>query len=181
MIQAGISSQTQAMPVVRLAQNDLLRLTLPVPVTDVAEVKDGDPVEVIVSNPARTIRGTISRYADSVQMSTRTMDTQVDIPNADGSLIPGMYAEVHLHLGNRPNTLSVPVDAIDGVGTAVEQAYVVRFGVIHVVQVTTGLQTPTRLQVLSGLQRGDQVVVGRHSGLSEGEKVQARSATYEND
>ena len=181
MIQAGISSQTQAMPVVRLAQNDLLRLTLPVPVTDVAEVKDGEPVDVIVSNPARTIRGTISRYADSVQMATRTMDTQVDVPNIDGSLIPGMYAEVHLHLADRPNTLSVPVDAIDGIGTAVEQAYVVRAGVVHVVQVTTGLQTPTRLQILTGLQPGDQVVVGRHSGLSEGERVQARSATYENN
>ena len=181
MIQAGISSQTQAMPVVRLAQNDLLRLTLPVPVTDVAEVKDGEPVDVIVSNPARKIRGTISRYADSVQMSTRTMDTQVDVPNPDDSLIPGMYAEVHLHLADRPNTLSVPVDAIDGIGTAVEQAYVVRGGVVHVVQVTTGLQTPTRLEVLSGLQSGDQVVVGRHSGLSEGERVLARSATYENN
>ena len=181
MIQAGISSQTQAMPVVRLAQNDLLRLTLPVPVTDAAEVKDGQPVDVNVSNPSRTIRGTITRYADSVQMATRTMDTQVDVPNPDGSLIPGMYAEVHLHLADRHNVLSVPVDAVDGLGTAVEQAYVVRSGVIHVVQVTTGLQTPTRLEILSGLQDGDQVVVGRHSGLSEGEQVQPRAATYEND
>jgi RND family efflux transporter MFP subunit len=181
MIQAGISSETQSMPVVRLAQNDLLRLTLPVPVTDVAEVKDGQPVDVNIANPTRTIRGKIARYADSVLMATRTMDTQVDVPNVDGSLIPGMYAEVHLHLADRPNTLSVPVDAIDGVGTSVEQAYVVRSGVVHVVQVTTGLQTPTRLEVLSGLQAGDQVVVGRHSGLSEGEKVEAQAASYENN
>lgn len=181
MIQAGVSSQTQAMPVVRLAQNDLLRLTLPVPVTDAAEVKDGQPVDVNVASPARIIRGKITRYADSVQMATRTMDTQVDVPNPDGSLIPGMYAEVHLHLAARPNVLSVPVDAVDGVGTAVEQAYVVRSGVVHVVQVTTGLETPTRLEILSGLQAGDQVVVGRHSGLSEGEQVQPRAASYEND
>lgn len=180
MIQAGISSQTQSMPVVRLAQNNLLRLTLPVPVTDVAEVKEGQPVDVNISNPTRTIRGKIARYADSVLMATRTMDTQVDVPNVDGSLVPGMYAEVHLHLADRPDTLSVPVDAIDGLGTSVEQAYVIRSGVVHVVQVTTGLQTPTRLEVLSGLQAGDQVVVGRHSGLSEGEKVDARPASYEN-
>jgi RND family efflux transporter MFP subunit len=181
MIQAGISSQTQSMPVVRLAQNNLLRLTLPVPVTDVAEVKDGQPVDVNIANPTRTIRGKIARHADSVLMATRTMDTQVDVPNIDGSLVPGMYAEVHLHLADRPNTLSVPVDAIDGVGTSVEQAYVVRSGVVHVVQVTTGLQTPTRLEVLSGLQAGDRVVVGRHSGLSEGEKVEAQPASYENN
>ena len=181
MIQAGTASQSQAMPVVRLAQNNVLRLTLPVPVTDVAEVTDGEPVDVNVANPPRTLRGKISRYADSVQMATRTMDTQVDVPNADGTLVPGMYAEVHLHLADRPNVLSVPVDAIDGLGTSVEQAYIVRSGVVHVVQVTTGLQTPTRLEVLTGLQAGDQVVVGRHTGLSEGEKVQARPATYEND
>jgi RND family efflux transporter MFP subunit len=180
MIQAGISSQTQSMPVVRLAQNDLLRLTLPVPVTDVAEVKNGQPVDVNLSNPARTIRGRVARFADSVLMATRTMDTQVDVPNSDGSLVPGMYAEVHLHLASRPNTLSVPVDAIDGMGTSVEQAYVVRSGVVHVVKVETGLQTPSKIEVLSGLQAGDQVVVGRHSGLSEGEKVEAKPASYEN-
>ncbi|QMV18433.1 efflux RND transporter periplasmic adaptor subunit [Granulicella sp. 5B5] len=180
MIQAGISSQTQAMPVVRLAQYDVLRLTLPVPVTDAAEIKDGQSVDVNVANPSRTLRGKIARYAGSVQMDTRTMDTQVDVRNADGSLLPGMYAEVHLHLADHPHVMSVPIDAIDGLGTSVEQAYVVRDGVVHVVQVTTGLQTPTRLEVLSGLEAGDQVVVGRHTGLSEGEKVQPRPATYEN-
>ncbi len=179
MIQAGTASQTQAMPLVRLAQDNVLRLTLPVPVTDVAEVKDGETVEVNVANPPRTLRGKVSRYADTVQMATRTMDTQVDVPNADGTLVPGMYAEVHLHLADRPNVLSVPVDAADGLGTAVEQAYVVRAGTVHVVQVKTGLQTATRLEILSGLQPGDQVVVGRHSGLSEGERVQARAASYE--
>jgi RND family efflux transporter MFP subunit len=167
--------------VVRLAQNSVLRLTLPVPVTDVAEVKDGQAVDVNIANPPRTLHGKISRYANSVQMATRTMDTQVDVPNTDGTLVPGMYAEVHLHLANRPNVLSVPLDAVDGLGTSVEQTYVVRSGVIHVVQVTTGLQTPTQLEVLSGLQAGDQVVVGRHTGLAEGEKVQARPATYETD
>ena len=179
MIQAGISSESQAMPVVRLAQYDVLRLTLPVPVTDATEIKDGQSVDVNVSNPSRTIHGKISRYAGSVQMDTRTMDTQVDVPNADGSLLPGMYAEVHLHLADRPNVLSVPVDAVDGLGTAVEQAYLVLDGMVHVVQVTTGLQTPNRLEILSGLKAGDQVIVGRHSGLSEGEDVQAQIATYE--
>jgi RND family efflux transporter MFP subunit len=181
MIQAGISSQTQAMPVVRLAQYNVLRLTLPVPVTDAAEIKAGQPVDINVSNPPRTLHGKIARYAGSVQMSTRTMDTQVDVPNADGSLLPGMYAQVHLHLADRSNVISVPIDAVDGIGTSVEQAYVVRDGIVHVVQVKTGLQTPNRLEILSGLKAGDRVIVGRHTGLSDGEKVQARPATYEND
>ncbi len=180
MVQAGISSQTQAMPVIRLAQVNVLRLTLPVPVSEAGAVRNGQPVEVYVLNPSRIIEGKITRYADSIQMATRTMDTQVDVRNDDGTLLPGMYAEVHLHLADRHNVLSVPLDAVDGLGTAVEQAYVVRSGVVHVTQVTTGLQSPTRLEILSGLRAGDQVVVGRHSGLSEGQTVQAREATYEN-
>ena len=178
MIQAGISS-TQALPVVTLAQNDILRLTLPVPVNAVAEVRDGQTVEVEVSSLHRKLQGKVSRFSDAVQMSTRTMTTEVDVPNADGSLVPGMYAEVHLHLANRPAALSVPLDAVDGLGTSVQQAYVVRDGVIHLVTVTVGLQTANRLEILSGLQNGDKVIVGRHTGLSDGQKVDAQPAAYE--
>jgi RND family efflux transporter MFP subunit len=179
MIQAGISSQSQAMPVVKLAQNDVLRLILPVPVTDVAAVHNGQLVDVNVASLGRKIQGKVTRYADSVQMSTRTMDTEVDVPNPDGSLVPGMYAEVHLHLAARPNVLSVPLDAVDGLGTSVQQVYIVRDGVVHLVIVQVGLQTPSRIEVLSGLNRGDQVIVGRHTGLSDGQKVNAQPAAYE--
>jgi len=179
MIQAGISSQTQAMPVVSLAQNDLLRLILSVPVSDVAGIRDGQPVEVDVTSMARTLQGKVIRYADSVQMATRTMDTEVDVPNPDGTLVPDMYAEVHLRMAARPNVLSVPLDAVDGLGTSVQQAYVVRDGVIHLVNVKVGLQTATRIEILSGLKAGDKVVVDRHTGLSDGEKVDAEPVAYE--
>jgi RND family efflux transporter MFP subunit len=179
MIQAGIASETQSMPVVRLAQNDLLRLILPVPVSDVAGVHDGQQVDVDVVSLGRTLRGKVTRYTDSVQMDTRTMDTEVDVLNPDGSLVPGMYAEVHLHLAARPSVLSVPIDAVDGIGTSVQQAYVVRDGIVHLTNVKTGLQTATRIEILSGLQSGDKVIVGRHSGLSDGEQVNAEPAAYE--
>lgn len=181
MIQAGISSQTQAMPVVRLAQNNLLRLTLPVPVSAVADIHHGDSVDVNVTTLGRTFSGKITRFTDSLQTSTRTMDTEVDVPNRDGKLVPGMYAEVHLHLATHPNVLSVPVDAVDGLGTTVQHVYVVRGGELHLVKVTIGLQTPTKVEIFSGIQSGDQVVVGRHSGLSDGEKVTPRAASYESD
>jgi len=181
MIQAGISSQTQAMPLVRLAQNNRLRLTLPVPVSAVPNIHNGDSVSVNVTTLGRTFPGKITRFTDSLQTSTRTMDTEVDVPNRDGELVPGMYAEVHLHLATHPNVLSVPVDAVDGLGTTVQHVYAVRGGELHLVKVTIGLQTATRVEVLSGVQSGDQVVVGRHSGLSDGEKVTPRAASYELD
>jgi RND family efflux transporter MFP subunit len=180
MIQAGISSQTQAMPVVRLAQNNLLRLVLPVPVTAVAYIREGQTVDVVVTNTGRKLRGKIARYADSVQMATRTMETEVDVPNPDGTLVPGMYAEVHLHLANHPAALSVPIDAVDGLGTSVQQAYVVRDGVVHLRNVQVGLQTANRVEIVAGLKNGEMVIVGRHAGLSDGDRVEARPATYEN-
>lgn len=179
MIQAGISSQTQAMPVVRLAQNNLLRLVLPVPVNAVAEIRNGQTVDVEVTSTGRKLQGKVTRYADSVQTATRTMDTEVDVPNPDGSLVPGMYAEVHLHLANRPAALSVPLDAVDGLGTSVQQAYVVRDGIVHLVTVQVGLQTATRVEILSGLDKGDKVIVGRHTGISDGQRVDAQPAAYE--
>ena len=181
MIQAGISSQTQAMPVVRLAENSLLRLTRPVPVSAVPDIHNGDPVSVNVTTLGRTFPGKITRFSDSLATATRTMDTEVDVPNHDGTLVPGMYAEVHLHLATHMNVLSVPVDAVDGLGTTVQHVYVVRDGELHLVKVTIGLQTPAKVEILSGLQNGDQVVVGRHSGLSDGEKVTPRAASYESD
>jgi RND family efflux transporter MFP subunit len=181
MIQAGISSQTQAMPVVRLAENSLLRLTLPVPVSAVADIHDGDPVSVNVTTLGRTFPGKITRFSDSLATSTRTMETEVDVPNRDGTLVPGMYAEVHLHLATHTDVLSVPVDAVDGLGTTVQHVYVVRDGELHLVKVSIGLQTSTQVEILAGVQNGDQVVVGRHSGLSDGEKVTPRTASYESD
>lgn len=179
MIQAGISSQTQAMPVVKLAQNNLLRLVLPVPVADVAEIRDGQLVDVEIASTGRKLQGKIARYADSVQMATRTMDTEVDVPNTDGSLVPGMYAEVHLHLANHAAALSVPLDAVDGIGTSVQQAYLVRDGIVHLATIKVGLQTSSRIEILSGLQSGDKVIVGRHTGISDGQKVDAQPAAYE--
>jgi RND family efflux transporter MFP subunit len=181
MIQAGISSQTQAMPVVRLAQNNLLRLMLPVPVSAVADVHNGDPISVNVTTLNRTFQGKITRFTDSLNTSTRTMDTEVDVPNQDGRLVPGMYAEVHLHLATHSNALSVPVDAVDGLGTTVQHVYIVRNGELHLAKVAVGLQTATRVEILSGVVTGDQIVVGRHTGLSDGERVTARPASYESD
>lgn len=112
-------------------------------------------------------------------MATRTMDTEVDVPNIDGSLVPGMYAEVHLHLANRAAALSVPLDAVDGLGMSVQQAYLVRDGVVHLGTLKVGLQTSSRIEILSGLQSGDKVIVGRHTGISDGQEVDAQPAAYE--
>jgi RND family efflux transporter MFP subunit len=179
MVQAGTASQSQAMPIVTIAQDNVLRLILPVPVSDVGDVRNGEPVNVNVVSLNRKLQGAVTRFANTVSVSTRTMSTEVDVINPDGSLIPGMYAEVRLHLADRKDVLSVPLDAVDGIGTSAPQAWVVRNDIAHLVSVEPGLQTATRIQILSGLSSGDQVIVGRHTGLAEGEKVSPSLAAYE--
>lgn len=171
MIQAGISSQTQAMPLVRLSQNNLLRLLLPVPESSVAHIHLDQQVEVKVPSLNRSFAGKVARFTDRVSTATRTMETEVDVPNPSRILIPGMYAEVNLRLDYRPNVLSIPVTAIDI--TAAEPAVyrVDSDQSLSVVPVRLGLETADRVEVLSGLERGDLVVVGNRSSLKSGDRV----------
>ena len=182
MIQAGTASQSQAMPLVRVSQQNLLRLILPVPVSDASEIHIGQTVDVNVQSAGRTFPGKVTRFAEDIQTATRTMNTEVDVPNPKLTLVPGMYAEVRLHLQEHPNALTVPLDAIEGVGTSSPQAYVVdRNDQVRITPVKTGLETPNRIEILSGLQNGDVLVVGRHTGLRDGEKVDPKLAEYEQD
>ncbi|MGA2579107.1 MAG: efflux RND transporter periplasmic adaptor subunit [Bryobacteraceae bacterium] len=175
MIQAGTASQTQAMPIVQLSQNNLLRLILPVPESAVSRVHVGETVEVRVSSLGRNFPGRVARFSGDIQQSTRTMDTEVDVPNAALTLIPGMYAEVNLRVDERPNALSVPLDAVDRNGTSTRVYTVTASGVIHIVPVTLGLENDRLVEVRSGLRDGDIVVVGRRTGLTDGQQVQVKS------
>jgi RND family efflux transporter MFP subunit len=174
MIQAGTSSQTQAMPVVRLSQNNLLRLIVPVPESSVPSIHKGETANVNVPVLHRTFRGHVTRFADKVQMSTRTMDTEVDVPNPDLVLVPGMYAEVVLNVDRRDHALVVPLDAVEGTGAAARAYLINDAGAIAIVPVTTGIQNNQSVEILSGLAEGQEVITGRHAGLREGEKVRPK-------
>ncbi len=182
LIQAGTASQTQAMPVVRLSQNGLLRLALPVPESAVPAIHLGEPVDVRVSALHRSFPGRVARFEDRVDQSTRTMKTEVDVPNSSLVLIPGMYAEVDLVTDQRKNVLSIPVEAIDGSGTSARVFTVQPSGTIRIVTVSLGIENAQRIEVRSGdLKEGDSVVVGSRSGLKDGNKVQPRAINLAGD
>jgi RND family efflux transporter MFP subunit len=178
MIQAGTASQTQAMPVVRLAQNNLLRLILPVPESAVPRVRIGESVNVSVASLGKTFPGRVTRFANEVKMSTRTMDTEVDVPNAGLVLVPGMYAEVKLQLQQSSNALAVPLDAVEE-STGSPQVYAVRNSVIRVLPVSVGLKTAQLQEIRSGVQDGDLVVIGRHAGLRNGQNAQPKLVEWD--
>jgi RND family efflux transporter MFP subunit len=172
MIQAGIASQTQAMPVVKVSQNNLLRLMLPVPEEDVAAIHNGQHVTVNVPALQRTFDGTITRFADRVQMSTRTMTAEVDVKNPQLTLIPGMYAEVKLGTAEAMNATAVPPEAVDGTGDSQRLFVVDAAGMVQTRKVHTGIQSPQYVQILSGVNEGDVVITSRRSDLHDGQKVQ---------
>jgi len=174
MIQAGTASQTQAMPIVQLSENTLLRLILPVPESAVTRVHVGETVEVRVSSLGRTFQGRVARFSDDIRQSTRTMDTEVDVPNAALTLIPGMYAEVNLRIDERHGALAVPLDAVDRGASSTRAFTVSPSGALHIVPVTLGLEDDRLVEVRSGLRDGDVVVVGRRAGLKEGQQVQTK-------
>jgi RND family efflux transporter MFP subunit len=175
MIQAGTASQTQAMPLVRLSQNSLLRLILPVPESAVSRVHAGQQVEVKVPSLNRSFPGKVARFSEKVQLSTRTMETEVDVPNPNLLLIPGMYAEVNLTLERRDGVLAIPVSAIDtdGDGQAAQSKVMVvtPSNRLEVRKVAPGLETANFVEVLSGLKDGDLVVIGSRASLQPGQEV----------
>ncbi len=125
MIQQGTASSSQAMPVIRLSQNNPLRLLLPVPESAVPSIRVGETVDVTVNALEKTFPGRVTRFEDKVDMATRTMNTEVDVPNHDYVLIPGMYAQVNLHMRQSKAALAVPLDAVEEAGGGAE-VYAVR-------------------------------------------------------
>jgi RND family efflux transporter MFP subunit len=179
MIQAGTASQTQAMPVVRLSENSLLRLVLPVPESAVPTVHIGQQVEVRVPTLNRSFPGRVARFSDKVSLATRTMATEVDVPNPGLVLIPGMYAEVDLTLDRRNAVLAIPVTAVD-VDSAAATGRVMVITPNNRVEVRTislGIETASKVEVRSGLNEGDLVVIAGRSGLQPGEEVRPKVTT----
>ncbi|MEO8658806.1 MAG: efflux RND transporter periplasmic adaptor subunit [Bryobacteraceae bacterium] len=187
MIQAGTASQTQAMPVVRLSENSLLRLILPVPESAVPTVHIGQVVEVKVPTLDQTFPGKVARFSEKLSMATRTMDTEVDVPNPKLILIPGMYAEVNLTLAQRNKVVTIPITAVDV--TAAPETSIPGTqkkdltGIVMVVtpnnrletrRISIGLETANKVEVRSGLNEGDMVVIGNRAGLQAGQEVKPK-------
>ena len=169
LIQAGTSSDSQSLPLVRVSDNYLLRLDFPVSVQYVQYLQVGDAVDVRVDSlGGRTFSGKITRSTGKVDEDTRTMMFEIEVPNAQLELAPGMYATVVLKMENHPNALAIPTQAV----TKNSSVLVVnQDDVIESRPVTLGLETPDKYEVLSGLKEGELVLAGNPRHLQPGQKV----------
>jgi RND family efflux transporter MFP subunit len=171
LIQAGTSSNTQAMPVVRLAEDDRLRLVLPVPESAVSRIHVGTVVQVRVPALDRTLEGRVARLSDDLDRQTRTMETEIDVANSNASLVPGMYAETVLDLVRKDSSLTVPIQAVSRNGAETTVLLVGAGNRVEQRHVTIGMDTAQRLEILTGLSEGDRVVVGAGGQVRPGDEV----------
>jgi RND family efflux transporter MFP subunit len=151
-------------------------LVLPIPESIAAQIHLGDPVKVRVQALNQDITGKVSRFADSLDMQTRTMETEIDFDNRSGKLISGMYTETQLVLAEKPNALSVPLEAVAENGNDATVLLVTSESTIELRKVRLGIPGKSRVEVVAGLKEGDRVVIGNRSQYREGEKVQPKEA-----
>jgi RND family efflux transporter MFP subunit len=173
LLPAGTSSNKGDQALCRLSQNDLLRLVIPVPERAVGYVRDGDTVTVKVSTTNQTFDGKIVRFSDQIDTGTRTMHTEIDVPNPTYTLVPGMYATVQIPLHAVKNVLTVPVQAVQRTGEDRGSVLVVNGNnKIEKRDVSLGLQTATEAEILEGLTEGEMVVYGEQSQYTPGGVVE---------
>jgi RND family efflux transporter MFP subunit len=170
LIQAGTSSSTQTMPLVRLSDLRRLRLVFPVSVSYVSGIHENDRVRIEIDSLSRTFTGAITRFTHKVDTATRTMDVEVEVPNPDFKIIPGVYASVTLTLEKRLNALVLPVQAVSRTrGNSI--LVVTAANEVEERTVKLGLATPDKIEVLDGVKEGELVLIGSRAQLRPGQKV----------
>lgn len=171
LVQAGTSSSTQALPIVRLSQDDLFRLVIPIPESYVRYIHVADPVDVRVPSLNRSFAGKVARFSVDVNQNTRTMHTEVDVKNPSHVLLPGLYADADVSLEHRDDIPAIPLQAINHEGDKTTVYVVNRNNEIEDRPITLGLQTASDAEVIAGLTPGEAIVVSDRSSLKPGEKV----------
>lgn len=175
LLPAGTTSNKGTLALCRLSQNNLLRLVIPVPERAVPDVHAGEKVAVNVSGSNKSFDGVISHISGEIDTQTRTMHTEVEVPNAKYELVPGMYASVKIPLRSALNVLSLPVQTVQ----SAEQGQ----GLVLVVlpdnrlekrAVKLGLQTATHFEILSGVQQDEMILFGEQGQYRPGQLVKPK-------
>ena len=175
LVQAG-TSNGNAQPVVTLAEVKVLRLRIPVPESLAAKVRVGDTADVAVQATGEHFTGKVTRFTDALDPSTRTMQVEIDVPNPNYRLQAGMYADVQLRANAIPNALTVPIQAVRRTDTGASVLIVNSQNKVESRDIRIGIESPSRVEVISGLQAGDQVIVGNLGRYQSGEVVQPKEA-----
>jgi RND family efflux transporter MFP subunit len=172
LVQADATSGTFMFTIM---QGNVIRTQLFVPQDEAVGVKPGiEAVVHVPEMPDRTFPGTVTRIADALQPGSRTLLTEVDIPNPDGALRAGMYCTVELHIPDKTPSVTVSADAMIFNENGLQVAEVEN-GQVRLHKVTVARDLGKQVEISSGVKPGDQVILNPSVDLAEGSKVQPRS------
>jgi RND family efflux transporter MFP subunit len=172
LVQADAASGTFMFTIM---QSNVIRTQVYVPQDQAFGLGPGvDAVVRVPEIPDRTFPGKVTRIADALQPGTRTLLTEIDIPNPDGVVSPGMYCTIELHIPRKTPSLLVPADAII-FNSAGLQVAVIEDGVAHIRKISVARDFGKEVEARDGVKPGDQVILNPPVDLVEGSKVQARS------
>lgn len=161
----------------RIAQISTLRTYVNVPQADSDSVKAGQTAKLTVSNlPGRTFMGRVARTASSLDPATRTLLTEIQVPNTAGDLLPGMYADVDLNIPLLDPPMSIPADALVVRSDGTQVAIVRPDQTVHYQKIEIARDFGDHLQLAGGLQAGDHVILHPNDSIREGVKVQTQQA-----
>lgn len=170
LLQAGTSSRA-VQRIVTVADMDRVRVFLDVPESEVPFVQVGDPVTMTVdAMPGKQFKGKVTRFARVLDPATRTMKTEIVMPNPDWTLRPGMYGRATLFLDARSGAVSIPAEAlrVDGAGTFV---YSVVDGRLKRINVEADIADGTVVEITSGLSGNELIVVAAKGPITDGSPV----------
>jgi RND family efflux transporter MFP subunit len=174
LISAG--SNTQGKELFDIAQFDPLRVYVNVPQINSPSIRRGMPAYIDLREfPGQKFAGKIARTADAIDPGTRTLLTEVDVPNKDGRLLPGSYAQVHFAVPVQTTRISVPVNALLFRSEGPRVAVVGSDSKVHLKPVMIGRDFGTKVEILDGLQTTDQIVVNPADSLEEGQQVNIKT------
>lgn len=178
LLPAGTSSNKGDLALCHISQNNLLRLVIPVPERVVADVRVGQDVAVHVTGLDKAFTGKIVRFSDDIDLETRTMHTEVDVPNPKYEIVPGMYATVQFPLRTVQGVLTVPVQAVQVSGDNRGQVLLVgNDNRLEKRDVTLGIESAADVEIVSGLSENESVVFGEQSQYKPGEIVTPKIVT----
>lgn len=162
----------------RIAQTGTLRTYVNVPQTNASSIHAGQPARISVTNlPGRSFTGTIARSANSLDPTSRTLLVEVQVPNPDGALMPGMYAQVDFSNSRANAPLLIPAEALMVRADGTQIAVVGPDSIVHLQKIVIGRDYGDRLEVMQGLQVGDRIIANPDDNAREGVKVDAVEAT----
>ena len=161
----------------RIAQTGTLRTFVNVPQTNASTIRTGQKARLKVSNlPGREFTGTVVRTANALDPASRTMLVEVQVPNADGALLPGMYAQVQLSDAKVYAPLVVPGDSLQIGADGTKIALLRPDHTVHFQPIEVGRDYGDKLEVLSGLTEGETIIPKPGDAIREGVKVEPVAA-----